>query len=121
MGLRVAGGTVGRLSETGRRLVGQVRALRGTGRSSDAELSVGQEDRSDSVPSPSACIDRPYECGICGRRLLTGEGHGLYCIDGRRTVTCSLCDIELAAAGFVRADEARDVSQGSSSPLADCA
>jgi hypothetical protein len=118
VGLRDAGGTVGRLSETGRRLVGQVHALRGTGRSSDAESSVGREGRSDSVPSPSESIDHPYECAVCGRRLLAGEEHGQYCIDGRRTITCSLCDIDLAAAGFVRADGDRHRSPGG---LADCA
>lgn len=116
-----AGGTVGRLSETGKRFLSQVRALHGVEQCSAPESSAGQEGMSDRVPTLTASHDHPYECGVCGRRLLTGEDHGRYCVDGRRTIACSLCDIELAAAGFVRVDDPLARSQGSSAELADCA
>jgi hypothetical protein len=112
---------MGRLSETGRRFLGQVRALHRV-ESPTAPASPPDEARtSEWAPSPAACFGVPYECGVCGRRLLTGEERGCFCIDGRRTITCSLCDIELAAAGFVRADEGNGSALDGSSALADCA
>jgi hypothetical protein len=112
---------MGRLSEAGRRMVRHIRGGRAVKRLHARELSAGREGMSDRVAPVTPAFEGPYECGVCGRLLLTGEDHGRYCVDGRRTVTCSLCDIELAAAGFVRADQVPDRSRGSSSALADCA
>ena len=111
---------MGRISEARRRLVSQVRGLRPGQWSAGPGLRTERTEVSGRVPPRAASSVDPYECGVCGRRLLTGEQRGCFCIEGRRVVACSLCDIDLAAAGFARANE-DDGARGGPDELADCA